>query len=93
MIKILYFSGEHCSVCKALKPKLTEAISIKFPTIDIEIIDVNASQEIAAQHLVFTLPVVLIMVEGKEQYRFARSFSISDVMDKLERLFTLYENN
>ena len=93
MINILYFSGAHCSVCQALKPKLIESISKSYPDIKIEVIDVNTFPDIAAQHLVFTVPVVLILVEDKEQYRFARSFSVTEVMDKLDRLNSIYENN
>ena len=93
MINILYFSGAHCSVCQALKPKLIESISKSYPDIKIEVIDVNTFPDIAAQHFVFTVPVVLILVEDKEQYRFARSFSVTEVMDKLDRLNSIYENN
>ena len=93
MIDILYFSGTHCSVCKALKPKLIDAITKSYPDIKIEVIDVNSNPDIAAQHLVFTVPVVLIVVDSKEQYRFARSFSVAEVMDKLDRLNSIYENN
>ena len=92
MISIMYFSEAHCSVCKALKPKLLEAISNSFSTIEIEVIEVETSPEIAAQNLVFTVPVVLIMIDDKEQYRFARSFSVSEVLDKLQRINSQYEN-
>ena len=93
MIDFLYFSGTHCSVCQALKPKLIEAITKSYPEVKIEVIDANTFPDIAAQKLVFTIPVALILVEGKEHYRFARSFSVSEVLDKLERLKSLYENN
>lgn len=89
MIELLYFSGEHCGVCKVLKPKLIEQVSTHYPKVKINIVDVQQEQALAAQHLVFSLPVVLIMVEGKEQYRFARSFSVMEVLDKLERLENL----
>lgn len=90
MIELLYFSGAHCNVCQALKPKLVEAVSAQYPSVKITIIDTNTSPEIAAQHFVFTLPVVLIMVDAKEQYRFARSFSVVEVLDKLERLNSFF---
>ena len=86
MIELLYFSGEHCGVCKVLKPKLLEQVSSNFPNIKIIVIDVEQEQELAAQHTVFTLPVVIIKVDGKEQYRFARSFSVIEVISKLLRI-------
>jgi len=91
MIEVLYFSGEHCSVCKALKPKLLPKIADLYPEVEVRIIDVVEEQEFAAQYLVFTLPVVLILVEGKEQFRFVRSFSVQEVLDKLERLKSLIQ--
>lgn len=93
MLKLLYFSGDHCSVCKALKPKLFDAITESYPNLDIEVVNIGLSPEIAAQHLVFTLPVLLIMLDDKEQYRFVRSFSVSEVIEKLKRINLLYENN
>jgi hypothetical protein len=36
--------------------------------------------------MVFTLPVVIIKVDGREMYRFARSFSVYEVLEKLKRL-------
>lgn len=86
MIELLYFTGEHCGVCKVLKPKLIEEISRNFSEVTITIIDVEKQQKLAAQHFVFTLPVVLIMVNGNEQHRFARSFSVIEVRQKLERI-------
>jgi len=86
MIELLFFSGEHCGVCKVIKPKLLDEINSNFRKVTVRIIDTNHQREFAAQHLVFTLPVVLIMIDGKEQYRFARSFSVFEVSNKLERL-------
>ena len=91
MIELLYFSGEHCSVCKVLKPKLLEAVSTQYTEVKVTLIDVAQQQELAAQYFVFTLPVVIILVEEKEQYRFARSFSVIEVVVKLERLLRLLE--
>ena len=45
MISIMYFSGAHCSVCKALKPKLLEAISKSFSTIEIEVIEKSSTSK------------------------------------------------
>ncbi|TJY33904.1 thioredoxin family protein [Pontimicrobium aquaticum] len=86
MIELLFFSSRTCSVCQVLKPKLLTSVTTQFPDIKFTIIDVEQQQELAAQHLVFTLPVVLIMVYKKEQYRFIKSFSVNEVIDKLERL-------
>jgi thioredoxin len=89
MIELLFFSGEDCGVCKVLKPKLLKEVSSNFPEVDIQVINTNSQMEFAAQHLVFTVPVVLILVDKKESYRFARSFSVYEVKQKLERIIQL----
>ncbi|WP_229418453.1 hypothetical protein [Flagellimonas chongwuensis] len=45
--------------------------------------------EFAGQSMVFTLPVVILKSDDREMYRFARSFSVYEVLDKL-RKSTLY---
>ncbi|MCB9225352.1 MAG: thioredoxin family protein [Crocinitomicaceae bacterium] len=89
MIELEYFTGPDCGVCQVLKPKLVEAVQLQFPTVKISIHDVTVETEYAAQQMVFTLPVVLIKVDGKELYRFARSFSVNEVLSKLDRITSL----
>ncbi len=88
-IELLYFTGDHCTVCKVLKPKLLEQVSSQFPAVETSVIDVNQERERAAQQRVFTLPVVIIQVDGAEHHRFARSFSVVEVTNALKRITTL----
>ncbi len=85
-LDLIYFTGKTCGVCKVLKPKLLEAVEENFPKVNIRVVDVEEEVEFTGQSMVFTLPVVIIKVDGKEMYRFARSFSIYEVLDKLKRL-------
>ena len=57
-----------------------------FPNVDIRVVDVEEEVEFTGQSMVFTLPVVIIKMDNKEMYRFARSFSVYEVLDKLKRL-------
>lgn len=86
MIELLFFSGKTCSVCQSLKPKVLHDVRENFPDIPIRIIDVEEEMEVAGQHMVFTLPVVIIKFEGKEVFRFARSFAVYQVLEKIKRL-------
>lgn len=86
MIEVLFFSGKSCGVCQALKPKLFEELNKLLPAVPVRVIDVKEDPEFTAQHLVFTLPVVIVLLNNKEQYRFARSFSVMEVIDKIKRL-------
>ncbi|HZH94000.1 MAG TPA: thioredoxin family protein [Tissierellaceae bacterium] len=82
-IHILYFSSENCNVCHSVFPKLVE---ITFE-LDIEIgrIDVNKNVKLAGQHLIFSIPTILVFHEGREVARESRFINF----DKLERTLNI----
>ena len=86
MTELIFFTSNTCGVCKVLKPKLLEAVQENFPKVGIRLVDVEEEEEFAGQSMVFTLPVVIIKVDGREMYRFTRSFSVYEVLEKLKRL-------
>jgi thioredoxin-like negative regulator of GroEL len=88
-IEVIYYSGSKCGVCQVLKPKVFEAIKLNHPKVDLREVNIQSEPEFAAQNMVFTLPVVQILVDGKEQYRFARSFAVHEVLNKLKRIYEL----
>lgn len=74
---ILYFSSEDCKVCQAVFPKLmdlAEAYLVKVAKIS-----VTEQMEIAGQSLVFTVPTVLIVYQGKEILRESRFIDLQKV--------------
>lgn len=86
-MKILYFKNDKCSVCGAVHPKIkkiAEEYGIEFETID-----VLENPEIAGQHLVLTVPTVMIVDDEQELARFARNFSISDITRFIDRYLEL----
>lgn len=86
MIELLYFTGKTCGVCQVLKPKLLEAVRENFPEVNIRVVDIEEEPEIAGQSMVFTLPVVILRLDGREMFRFARSFAVYQVLEKIESL-------
>lgn len=89
-MKILYFKNDKCSVCGAVLPKIMKIA--KDYDIDFEVIDVLKNPEFAGQHLVLTVPTVLIFDNGREITRFARNFSVSDITTFLERYLELLKS-
>lgn len=69
-VHILYFSSENCNVCHSVFPKLLDMTS----EYDIEIgrIDVNKNVKLAGQHLIFSIPTILVFSEGREVARESR---------------------
>jgi thioredoxin-like negative regulator of GroEL len=90
---MLYFSAPACSVCHALKPKLTEAVMENFPTFVIESIDISETPEIASHFSVFAIPTVLIFFQGREFLRKSRHMSVGEVIDAIERPYHLMVGN
>jgi len=67
-------------------PKVEE-LMVKYPLVKALYVNTADSPEIAAKVTVFTNPTVLFFVQGKEQFRFARSFGVGQIEDKIERVY------
>jgi thioredoxin-like negative regulator of GroEL len=85
---MIYFSSEGCSVCGALLPKIQEMI-IKFPEVKISKVQVDKFTEAAGQYSIFTLPAILVYIEGKEGIREARFISVEILEENIERYYKL----
>ncbi|MDA3890025.1 MAG: thioredoxin family protein [Salinivirgaceae bacterium] len=86
---LAYFSHDKCSVCKTLKPKLSEYFTEHFPKIKQTYINIEQQPELAAKHSVFTVPVVIVFFEGSETYRKARSFGVQELAELVDRPYKL----
>lgn len=89
MNKAIYFKGENCGVCQQLYPKVLAHFKAKYPALEFETVEVQKNPELAAQHGVFTIPVLVVLFEGKEHFRFVRNFATRDIDEKLERTYGL----
>lgn len=69
-LELLIFSAQACSVCHAVKPRLIE-LADKYD-IPYKLIDTQNELEFASQLLVFTVPTVLLMMDGREIRRESR---------------------
>ena len=87
---LIYFSGENCSVCKILKPKINEVIPQNFPKIKIYEIKADLYKEIASNFSVFSIPTILVFFDSKEFFRKGRNLSISQFVNELKRPYTLF---
>jgi thioredoxin-like negative regulator of GroEL len=86
---MLYFSAPTCNVCHALKPKLLEAIKTNFEKFEIVSIDTSVEQETSAYFSVFTIPSVLVFLDGKEFLRKSRHMSVDEVMWEIKRPYEI----
>ncbi len=84
-IVIAYFSYPACNVCKVLRPKI-ETLSAQYDEVRFIYVDTHESPQLAGQYTIFTVPTLLIFVEGRESLRLSRNFSVGDVQAFLDRI-------
>ncbi|WP_234124409.1 thioredoxin family protein [Clostridium hydrogenum] len=87
-ISLIYFSSESCGICKVIKPELDKVLKA-YPKIKSVDIDVEGNIKLAASYSIFTLPAVIIYVEGKETIRQARYINIEEIRDTIDRYYKL----
>ncbi|WP_067726479.1 thioredoxin family protein [Oceanobacillus damuensis] len=87
-LSFLYISRPNCSVCHGLLPQV-QALMEKYPKIKLGHIDAEAVEEVAGRFSIFTVPVLLLFVEGKEYVREARMVHMDLFEEKIKKI---YEN-
>ncbi len=83
-MKMLYLSRKDCGVCVALIPKIEEMIE-EFPNMDARYIDLDELPEAAGKFSIFTIPGILVFIQGKETIRKARYVSIDELHGEIKR--------
>lgn len=88
---LLFVKTTNCSVCEGLYPQIDELQS----NVSVPFYVVNAAEvpELAGQLSLFTAPVVILMLQGKEYIRYARFVPVQEVMEKLQELQKWEESN
>jgi len=84
---LVYFSSQSCNVCKVLKPKVAELLESSYPAMKMYYVDIEKSPVVSGQNRVFSIPTILIFVQGKEFARFSRNFSIGELEQQIERFY------
>ncbi len=85
---LAYFSRPDCGVCTALKPKVSGMVSA-FPMATSYYVNLDVLPEAAGDFSIFTIPGILVFVDGKETIREARYVSAPDLEEKMTRLYNL----
>ena len=85
----LYFSAPTCNVCHALKPKLLTAFDANFSQLTIISIDISETPEIASHFGVFSIPTLLVYLDGKEFLRKSRHMSVDQVIEEIKRPYDI----
>jgi len=86
---LLYFSGENCNVCHALRPKFKEVFDKEFPLLKQIYLDAHEHVEISAHFQVFSVPTMIVFMDGREFAREGRSVSLHQLTEKLKRPYMM----
>jgi len=86
---LLYFSGEHCNVCHALRPKFRELFDAEFPKLKQIYLDAQEYAEISSHYNVVSLPTMLVFLDGREFAREGRSVSLHKMTEQLKRPYMM----
>jgi thiol-disulfide isomerase/thioredoxin len=85
---LLYISSHECSVCRELLPKIKEVL-VKYPRIRSAYIHIMDIPAMAAEYSVFTIPLIILFIEGREMIRESRYISVADFEGRIERYYSL----
>ena len=85
---VLYFTGMDCGACEAIKYKI-ESILKYLPEIKSGEINGEENLELAAKYEVFSLPIFLLFIEGKETLRIGRNVDLLELERNIKRYYEM----
>ena len=86
---LLYFYNDNCAPCLILRPKVQDLVRTEFPKMEFRLINAELYPATAAHYGVFTSPTLLVLFEGKEYIRESKNISISELHNKIERIYRM----
>lgn len=89
-LSFLYVSRTNCGVCHALLPQLKSLLE-EFPFIQLGYINADDVEEIAGRFSIFTVPALLLFVDGKEMIREARFVHMQALQEKISKIYNMID--
>ncbi len=87
---LIMFGGEHCNVCRSVRPRLSDTLKKHFSQLQLFYIDCEQSPAICAQHGIFSLPVIQVYIEGMMVAEVGRAFGLNDLIERIERPYMMW---
>lgn len=85
-LAFLYVSRPSCSVCHGLLPQVQDVLS-NYPNIKMGHVNADEIKEVAGRFSIFTVPVLLFFVDGKEYIREARIVHMDRLAEKIGHIY------
>jgi thioredoxin-like negative regulator of GroEL len=88
-LTLLYFSTPSCNVCKVLRPKVEQLLEEHAPW-HFQYVNTEEAMELAGQHLIFAVPTLVLMADGREITRLSRHFGMHELETPVRRYAQLF---
>ncbi|WP_096233618.1 thioredoxin family protein [Thermoanaerobacterium sp. RBIITD] len=85
---LLYFSTVNCGICTTLLPKIDEML-LTYPNISAFHVSIDELPAASGEFSIFTVPSILVYIEGKEVIREARFISMDTLEDKIQKYYNM----
>lgn len=84
MISVMYFSTQTCGPCKMFWPTVQEVCSAN--GISIQKINAEQNRDLANQYQITGVPTLIVMKNGKPEFRNTGVMAKTQLIDKLQDL-------
>lgn len=85
-LSLLYISRPECTVCHSILPKLLVMLE-SYPQFHVGHINANVVQQVAERFLVFTVPAIMVFIDGKEYLRTDRFVRFEQLSEQINNMF------
>lgn len=86
---LLYFWNNSCSVCGPVYYKLQSLVHEKYPKLNLRKIDISEHPELRSRYEIYSSPMILLFLDGKEFMRTSGNISMFELDRKIGRLYQL----
>ncbi|HKL95339.1 MAG TPA: thioredoxin family protein [Haploplasma sp.] len=87
-IIMVFGKGTNCSVCHAIEDRVNKTFPDLYPNLPIHFINIDDSPSFRGQHLIFSVPTLLIFEGSKEVHRESRIVDFNKLYKVLDLLTT-----
>ncbi len=88
IMTVIYFTGNSCGACEVIKHKI-EGFLENYPKIKSYEINGEENLKIAYKYSVFSMPVFLLFVEGKESIRTGKHVDLLSLERSIDRYYNM----
>lgn len=86
---MLYFYTDHCQPCQSLRPKVEDLLHSEFDKFRLLYINGEEFPQTAAAFMVFSLPTMLVFLDGNEYIRESQYVSMVQLERAIRRPYEL----